>query len=94
MNRKTAPPIKDAIEYQLKLKPYERFDLNNGVPVYTIHAGSQEVVQVEWVFYAGNSYEQQKGVAAVTNFMLKNGTSKKTAFEINEAFDYYYFYEN
>ena len=89
MNRKTAPPIKDAIEYQLSLKPYDRFDLNNGVPVYTIHAGSQEVVQVEWVFYAGNSYEQQKGVAAATNFMLKNGTSRKSAFTINETFDYY-----
>lgn len=89
MNRKIAPPIKDAIEYQLHLKPYDRFDLNNGVPVYCIHAGSQEVVQVEWVFYSGNSYETQKGVAGATNFMLKNGTSKKTAFEINEAFDYY-----
>ena len=41
------------------------------------------------VYYAGNSYEQQKGIASATNFLLKNGTSTKTAFQINEAFDYY-----
>ena len=41
------------------------------------------------VFYAGNSFEKQKGIAAATNFLLKNGTKTKSAFEINEAFEYY-----
>ncbi len=89
MNRKIAPPIKDAVAYSLQLKPYERYVLDNGIPVYSINAGAQEVVQIEWVYYAGNSYEQQKGIAAATNFLLKNGTSQKTAFQINESFDYY-----
>jgi zinc protease len=47
------------------------------------------VLQVELVFYAGNCFEQQKGVAAATNFLLKNGTHSKTAFQINEEFEYY-----
>jgi len=89
MNRKIAPPIKDAIEYQLLLKPYEQYTLDNGIQVYSVDAGAQEVIQVELVYYAGNCFEQQKGIAAATNFLLKNGTSQKTAFEINEAFDYY-----
>ena len=54
MHRKTAPLIKDAIEFNLELKPYQKFTLDNGVPVYTIDAGAQEVVQIELVFYAGN----------------------------------------
>jgi len=94
MNRKIAPPIKDAIEYNLALKPYEYFTLDNGMPVYTIHAGAQEVIQIEMVFYAGNHFEKQKGIAALTNFMLKNGTSKRNAFQLNEAFDYYGAYCN
>lgn len=94
MNRKTAPAIKDAIEFDLQLKPYRKFTLDNGVPVYTIDAGAQEVIQVELVFYAGNWFEQQKSVAAATNYLLKNGTSKKTAFEINEEFEYYGAYCN
>lgn len=89
MNRKIAPNIKDAVDYTLKLKPYEHFRLDNGIDVYSVNAGAQEVIQLELVFYAGNSFEQRKGVAAATNFLLKNGTSKKNAFQINEAFDYY-----
>ena len=89
MNRKTAPLIKDAIEFDLQLKPYQHFTLNNGVPVYTIDAGAQEVLQLELVFYAGNWFEQQKNVASTANYLLKNGTSNKTAFQLNEEFDYY-----
>ena len=94
MNRKTAPSIKDAIDYKLELKPYEHYSLDNGIPVYSISAGAQEVLQVEMVFYAGNFFEQQKGIAAATNFLLKNGTSNRTAFQINEAFEYYGAYCN
>jgi zinc protease len=89
MNRKLAPAIKDAIEFNLHLKPYQQFILDNGVPVYAIDAGAQEVVQVEMVFYAGNWFEQQNNVAAATNYLLKNGTSNKSAFQLNEEFEYY-----
>lgn len=94
MNRKIAPAITDAVNFNLHLKPYDLFTLDNGVPVYTINAGAQEVIQIELVFYAGNWYEQRQGIAAATNFMLKNGTVQKTALQINEAFDYYGAYCN
>ncbi|MFZ1530218.1 MAG: pitrilysin family protein [Ferruginibacter sp.] len=94
LDRKSAPPITDAVNFDLRLKPYGYFELNNGVPVYTIDAGAQDLLQLEMVFYAGNWFEQQKGVAAASNFMLKNGTSKRTAFQINEDFDYYGAYCN
>lgn len=89
MNRKIAPPIKDAVDYTLQLKPYDFYTLDNGIKVYSIDAGAQEVIQLEMVFFAGNCYEKQKGIAATTNFLLKNGTSQKSAFQINETFDYY-----
>lgn len=89
LNRTIAPPIKDAIEFALNLKPYTKYVLDNGMEVFAIDAGSQEVLQLEMVFYAGNSYESANAVAAATNQLLKNGTSSKTAFEINEAFEYY-----
>lgn len=89
VNRKIAPPIKDAVEFDLKLKPYDKYVLKNGVEVYAVNAGAEEVIQVEWVFWAGNWYEEKNLVAPATNFLLKNGTSQRTAFEINEHFDYY-----
>jgi len=94
IDRTSAPFIKDAIEFDLKLKPYQKMVLNNGVEVYAINAGEQELLQLEIVFYAGNSYEKNKGVALATNFMLKNGTSNKSAFQINEHFEYHGAYCN
>ncbi len=94
INRKTAPHIKDAIEFDLQLKPYQQFKLDNGVPVYAVDAGAQDVLQVELVFYAGNWFEQQHSVASATNSLIKNGTSKKTAFQLNEEFEYYGAYLN
>ena len=89
LDRKTAPHITDATDYNLSLKPYTHFTLDNGVPVYAINAGAQDVLQIEMVFYAGNFFEKNKGVAAATNFLLKNGTKTRTALELNEAFEYY-----
>jgi zinc protease len=94
INRTKAPSIKDAIEFDLKLKPFDKYVLDNGVEVYAIDAGAQEVLQLELVFYAGNSFEPHSAVAAATNHMLKNGTASKTAFQINEHFEYYGAYCN
>ncbi len=93
-DRNTAPAIIDAVNMQLALKPYTHFVLDNQVPVYSIDAGAQEVMMIEWVFYAGNWYEEKNIVAATTNFMLKNGTRLKNAFSINEYFEFYGAYLN
>jgi predicted Zn-dependent peptidase len=89
LNRTLQPPIKDAVDFDLTLKPCEKFSLTNGTEVYAVNAGAEEVMMVELIFYAGNSFEEQNGVAAATNYLLKNGTSSKTAFQINEHFEYY-----
>ncbi len=89
LNRTVAPEIIDAVNFKLSLKPCTKIVLKNGVEVYTIDAGAEEVLSIEWVFSAGNWFEEKNLVAATANFLLKNGTSKKTAFEINEHFEYY-----
>src|SRR5687768_10483657 len=94
IDRKKPPVIKDAIDFNLKLKPYDKYVLDNGVEVYAIDAGAEEVVMVECVYFAGNWFEKKNLVAATTNFLIKNGTSKKNAFQINEHFEYYGSYLN
>ncbi len=94
LNRNIAPPIKNAVDIALHLKPLEKLSLRNGVPVYTINAGVEEVMQLEFVFYAGNSFEEQNIVAAATNNLLKNGTKNRSAFSINNHFEYYGAYLN
>lgn len=89
MNRLLSPEIKQAIDFHLSLKPYEYFVLNNGIPVYLFSGGSQEVVQLELVFFSGNFYEAKTAVAGLTNSLIRCGTKTRTAFELSEAFDYY-----
>lgn len=94
INRKQAPHIYDPVEFVLNLPPCEKFTLDNGVDVYAVNAGEEEVMLAEWVFFAGNSYEDQNILAATTNFLLKNGTKQKTAFAISEHFEFYGAYLN
>ncbi len=94
LNRTESPAIMDAVELSLQLNPYTKFTLDNGVEVYSVDAGAQEVVMVEMVFYAGNWYEDKNIIAATTNFLLKNGTTNRNAFAINEHVDFYGAYLN
>ncbi|MEO6612742.1 MAG: pitrilysin family protein [Chitinophagaceae bacterium] len=93
-DRKQAPGIVDAVDFNLRLKPADKFTLRNGVEVYSVNAGAEEVLSLEWVFFAGNWQEEQNLVAATANFLLRNGTTARTAFQINEHFEYYGAYLN
>ncbi len=94
INRTQAPRIYDPVEFELNLPPHQKFTLDNGVEVYAVNAGEEEVMLCEWVFFAGNWYEEQNIVAATTNFLLKNGTRHKTAFQISQHFEFYGAYLN
>lgn len=93
-DRKHAPAIVDAVNFDLRLKPAEKYRLDNGVDVYAVNAGAEDVLSFEWVFFAGNWHEEQNLVAPTANFLLRNGTSKRSAFQINEHFEYFGSYLN
>lgn len=93
-DRKLAPEIKQAIDFDISLEPYRKTVLKNDVPVYYIRAGAEDVSSFEFVFHAGNSFENKTLVASATSRLLKNGTAKKTALQINEDFEYYGAYVN
>jgi predicted Zn-dependent peptidase len=89
LDRKNAPTIHDAVEFDYKLPPINTEKLDNGLPLYWLNAGVQDVVQIDWVFPAGLWHEQKPAVAQATAHLLKNGTSKHTAEQIHEALEFY-----
>ncbi len=89
LTRTTPPPIKDPVEFSVKLPKCNIHQLSNGVEVYALNMGSEDTMMISWVFYAGNCFEHKKNVAAATNYMLKSGTSRLSAFEVNEHFELY-----
>ena len=87
--RTEPPPIKDPVEFNLVLPACDIRTLSNGVQVYLLNMGTEDTMMIDWVFYAGNCFEKKKTVAAATNQLLKNGTSRLSAFELNEHFEFY-----
>lgn len=63
--------------------------MDNGVPVYGINMGTQEVVKIEIVFNAGRPYERKKLAARTTAAMHKEGTRYRDFAAIAEHFDFY-----
>lgn len=89
INRNETPPIHDAISFDYHLQPVQKEIFQNNVPIWWLNAGTQDVVQVDWVFHAGLWHEQQTAVAQSVASLLRNGTSSRTALAINEAIEYY-----
>jgi len=89
LDRKTPPAIHDAIEFDYILPGVNTRQLSNGLPLYWLNAGVQDVVEIDWIFPAGLWYEQKPAVANATAGLIKNGTSKRTSHEIHEALEFY-----
>jgi predicted Zn-dependent peptidase len=88
-DRTVAPAIHDAVEFDYKLPRINKETLDNGLPLYWLNAGVQDVVQIDWIFPAGLWYEQKPSVAHAVAGLLKSGTSKYTSVLIHEALEFY-----
>jgi len=87
LNRTSTPAFK-AIEKIEMVKAGEK-RLKNNIPVYSINAGSQELIKVEFLFAAGMYQQKMPLQAATVNAMLEEGTHKMNAAQIADAIDYY-----
>jgi zinc protease len=65
------------------------FRLNNGVPVYMIEAGTEDIMRLEFFFKAGQIKENLPLLASTCNLMLSEGSSNYTSEELNRLLDYY-----
>jgi zinc protease len=87
LNRTTPPayhPIKEA-----SLIHASKTILANNIPLYTINAGSQELVKIEVIFNAGTCAQNKTLVASATNALMREGTTKYSSNEISEILDFY-----
>jgi len=87
LDRSTAPAI-HTIE-SVELPNVEQLVLDNGLKVYALNAGEEDVVKIEFVFKAGKWFENQNLVADLTARMLREGTTTKTGKELADFFDFY-----
>jgi hypothetical protein len=74
------------VDFDIKLPPCEKVTLSNGVEVYMVNMGAEEVVMVNWAFIAGNWFEQKKAVASATNYLLKKRYKEKNSLSAKRTF--------
>ncbi|NRF41311.1 pitrilysin family protein [Pedobacter foliorum] len=87
LNRTLAPESLQVNEIKF-LEPLAQH-LDNGIPVFTINAGKQELVRIEFIFENVN-WDASKPLQAVgVSHLINNGTAKLSAKEIADKVDYY-----
>jgi predicted Zn-dependent peptidase len=64
-------------------------NLSNGIKVYIIDAGTEELMKLDFIFEAGQIEEEIPLLASTVNSMLAEGTGSFTAEELNENLDFY-----
>ncbi len=63
--------------------------LDNGMPLYIVNAGTQEVMKIEFIFNAGMRNRSYPMVASAVNDMLDEGTASRNAMDLAEELDFY-----
>jgi len=87
LNRQQAPDFKQVSAINF-IQPEKRL-LANGVPVFTIYSGEQDLVRIEFIFENVNWKLEKPLQAIAVNTLINNGTSKLSAKEIAEKIDFY-----
>ena len=74
--------------HSAKVPEVNSFPLQNGLQLYYLNSGAQDVLKIEFLFKAGFRDEKIKGLASVTASMLFEGTGNFTSKEIHENLDH------
>ncbi len=92
LNRKKAPaalPI-EGINYL----ETAHFLLQNGIPVYLMNAGSQDIVKIDLIIEAGQWFSENILCPVFCNRMLLEGSKSYAAADIADKLDYYGTFSN
>ena len=80
LNRTIAPESREVQEINF-IKPIKQ-QLDNGIPVFTINAGQQELVRIEFLFQNVNWDKNKPLQSLVVSHLINNGTADLSAKDI------------
>lgn len=87
INRNVQPGT--GIPEKIKFIDPEKVFLDNGIPVYLVNNGLQDLVKIDLIFKAGTRYGEKVLLPVFTNKLLLEGTNEKSSLQISEIIDYY-----
>lgn len=87
LDRKQAPAFKTISK--IDVIRTQHLKLNNGIDLFSLAAGSQEIVKIEFIFRAGMYQQPASLIASTTNTLIETGTKSYTANQISDGVDFY-----
>ncbi len=87
ISRLQPPPLQHITDFSFK--HVEKSTLDNGIPVYVLNAGIQDVLRVELIFRNPAFNPLQPLLHSAANRLLSEGTSKHNAQQLAEMVDYF-----
>lgn len=88
MNIRSVPPPIRPIG-KLQLPDFQRFTLDNGLPVVALNLGTQDIVKLEVIYRAGRTEEKKRLASRATARILRDGTTSRTGGEVAEQLDFW-----
>lgn len=67
----------------------ELIRLDNGIPLFIINSGTEDIMKIDFHFDAGTIFEKTPLAASTVNMMLFEGSENLSAAEINKQLDFY-----
>lgn len=86
-NRKRMPKIQEI--KNLVVPAPQLWYLSNGIPVYESNMGTQDILKLELVFFAGRPFERKRLASRSAAALIREGTTHHTSGDIAEMLDYY-----
>lgn len=87
LNRLAQPQLEEISK--INIPQIEKTNLDNGIPLWIMNTGSQELVKLQISIPAGIIYQNKSLLASFTNKLLKEGSKKYSASQMAERLDFY-----
>lgn len=85
---RTIAPAAEPVGH-VSIPEFSKRNLENGVPVYFLNSGDQDVLKIDIILDSGVKYETKSGSSFLVSRLLTAGTSNKSASEIATELDYF-----
>jgi zinc protease len=87
LNRTETPAFKNIDSFSIK--EYQLKKLDSGLDIYLIEDATSDVLKIDFFYNGGVRSEPANGIATAAASLLTEGTSRMSAEEIANAFDFY-----
>lgn len=87
IERVNGPQISN--DFDLRIKGLKQHQLENGLQVFEINTGTQDIIKIDLVFRCGRIHENKVGASKAAFALIREGNGNRSSQELAYSFDFY-----